>query len=121
MTLRALTITGMHGIPSRSGKLKEITKFDAGFFGVHPKQADCMDPQLRMLLEVAYEAIIDSGQTLQSVRGSRTGVYIGVSGSEAFDAWTANPDTMEGYTITGCCLAMFANRLSYFFDFKESL
>jgi len=39
----------------------DLTKFDTSFFGVHPKQADCMDPQLRMLLEVTYEAIHDAG------------------------------------------------------------
>lgn len=54
----------MYDIPKRSGKLKNIEKFDASFFGVHPKQANTMDPQLRLLLEVAYEAIIDSGNFL---------------------------------------------------------
>ena len=53
--------TGLFGLPKRSGKLMDLTKFDTSFFGVHPKQADCMDPQLRMLLEVTYEAIHDAG------------------------------------------------------------
>ena len=53
---------GLHGLPRRSGKLKDISKFDASFFGVHPKQADGMDPQLRLLLEVTYEAIVDAGK-----------------------------------------------------------
>ena len=53
---------GLHGLPKRSGKLKDISKFDATFFGVHPKQANGMDPQLRMLLEVTYEAIVDAGK-----------------------------------------------------------
>ncbi|RUS90834.1 hypothetical protein EGW08_001453, partial [Elysia chlorotica] len=109
---------GLHGCPPRNGKVPEITKFDAGFFGVHPKQTDCMDPQLRMLLEAAYEAIIDSGQSMESVRGSRTGVYIGVSLSDSSDAWTMETDGMVGYTMPGCCRAMFANRISFFFDFK---
>ena len=52
---------GLHGLPTRSGKLKDLSKFDASFFGVHPKQANNMDPQLRILLEVAYEAIVDAG------------------------------------------------------------
>ncbi len=51
----------MHGLPGRSGKLKDITRFDATMFGVHPKQAHAMDPQLRMLLEVTYEALVDAG------------------------------------------------------------
>ena len=53
---------GYLGLPSRNGKLKDVSKFDAQFFGVHPKQADTMDPQLRILLEVTYEAIVDSGR-----------------------------------------------------------
>ena len=53
---------GLHGLPKRSGKLKDLSKFDASFFGVHPRQANAMDPQLRMLLEVTYESIADAGK-----------------------------------------------------------
>jgi len=52
---------GLFGVPKRCGKLKDLSKFDASFFGVHPKQANAMDPQLRILLEVTYEALLDSG------------------------------------------------------------
>lgn len=55
-------VIGLYGLPKRSGKLKDLSKFDASFFGVHPKQANSMDPQLRMLLEVTYEAIVDAGK-----------------------------------------------------------
>lgn len=48
-------------IPQRTGKLNEVGKFDAAFFGVHFKQAHTMDPMCRMLLEKAYEAVVDSG------------------------------------------------------------
>ena len=53
--------SGCHGLPTRTGKLKDLTKFDATFFGVHSKQAARMDPQVRMLLEVTFEAIVDAG------------------------------------------------------------
>ena len=53
--------TGMFGLPTGNGKLKDLSRFDAAMFGVHPKQAHAMDPQLRMLLEVVYEAIADAG------------------------------------------------------------
>jgi len=53
---------GFYELPRRHGKLKELKKFDAQFFGVTPKQANYMDPQVRILLEVAYEAMIDAGQ-----------------------------------------------------------
>lgn len=50
------------GMPLRIGKIKNINKFDASFFGVHYKQAHAMDPMCRILLEKAYEAIIDAGK-----------------------------------------------------------
>lgn len=109
---------GLYGLPKRNGKLKDISHFDAAFFGVHPKQAHTMDPQLRMMLEVTYEAIIDGGLNPSTLRGSKTGVYIGVSGSEAGEAFSRDPEELLGYSMTGCQRAMLANRLSYFFDFN---
>ena len=49
-------------MPKGNGKMKDLSRFDATFFGVHAKQANTMDPQLRMLLEVSYEAILDAGE-----------------------------------------------------------
>ncbi|XP_068119118.1 fatty acid synthase [Hyperolius riggenbachi] len=109
---------GLYGLPARNGKLKEISKFDASFFGVHPKQAHTMDPQLRLLLEISYEAIVDAGINPSDLRGTNTGVWIGVSGSEAGEAFSRDPEELLGYSMTGCQRAMFANRLSYFFDLK---
>uniref|UniRef100_A0A674MU67 Fatty acid synthase n=1 Tax=Takifugu rubripes TaxID=31033 RepID=A0A674MU67_TAKRU len=108
---------GLYGLPKRNGKLKDISHFDAAFFGVHSKQANTMDPQLRLMMEVAYEAIIDGGLNPAAMRGSKTGVYIGVSGSEAAEAFSRDPEELLGYSMTGCQHAMLANRLSYFFDF----
>ncbi|KAM3859989.1 fatty acid synthase-like [Diretmus argenteus] len=109
---------GLYGLPKRNGKLKDISHFDAAFFGVHPKQAHTMDPQLRLMLEISYEAIVDGGLNPAELRGSKTGVYIGVSGSEAGEAFSRDPEELLGYSMTGCQRAMFANRLSYFFDFN---
>ncbi|KAM4664019.1 fatty acid synthase [Discoglossus pictus] len=109
---------GLYGMPTRNGKLKEINKFDASFFGVHPKQAHTMDPQLRLLLEISYEAILDGGINPSELRDTNTGVWVGVSGSEAGEAFSRDPEELLGYSMTGCQRAMFANRISYFFDFK---
>ena len=54
-------ITDHPEIPARAGKLYNIDKFDASFFGIHKKEADSMGPQCRMLLEKTYEAIVDAG------------------------------------------------------------
>lgn len=55
---------GLYDLPSRFGKIKEadLENFDQHFFGVNQKQAECMDPQLRLLMEITYEAIIDAGK-----------------------------------------------------------
>ncbi|KAB7503647.1 Fatty acid synthase [Armadillidium nasatum] len=51
----------LYGLPHRSGKIPNLSNFDASFFSVSPRQAHAMDPQLRLLLEVSYEAIFDAG------------------------------------------------------------
>lgn len=111
---------GLHDLPTRIGKIKDddLQNLDAQFFKLHQKQAECMDPQLRMLLECTYEAIIDAGVNPQDIRGSRTGVYIGVSNSETEQYWCRDPDLVNGYGLTGCARAMFANRISFTFDFR---
>lgn len=111
---------GLYELPTRIGKIKDedLQNLDAEFFKIHQKQAECMDPQMRMLLECTYEAIIDAGINPQEIRGSRTGVYIGCSASETEQHWCADPDLVNGYGLIGCSRAMFANRLSYTFDFK---
>uniref|UniRef100_A0A1B0FKI3 Ketosynthase family 3 (KS3) domain-containing protein n=1 Tax=Glossina morsitans morsitans TaxID=37546 RepID=A0A1B0FKI3_GLOMM len=100
-------------LPKRLGKIYDIEKFDATFFGVHFKQSHAMDPQIRMLVEVAYETIIDAGVNPKSLRGTRTGVYIGCCLSESEKAWLYEKDTSSGFGITGCNRAMAANRISY--------
>ncbi|CAG7687282.1 unnamed protein product, partial [Allacma fusca] len=72
----------MFEMPHRMGKLKELDKFDAGFFGVHGKQTNTMDPRLRILLEVVHEAVLDAGVNPTSIRGSQTDVsYVEAHGT----------------------------------------
>lgn len=54
---------GFYDLPRRHGKIREIRKFDAAAFNIHPKHASYMDPQLRILLESTFEAICDAGKT----------------------------------------------------------
>ncbi|XP_030371512.1 fatty acid synthase [Scaptodrosophila lebanonensis] len=100
-------------IPKRSGKISELEKFDATFFGVHFKQAHTMDPQTRILIETAYEAVIDAGINPKTIRGSKTGVYIGSCISESEKTWFYEKVSSGGFGITGCSRAMMANRISY--------
>ncbi|XP_025993195.1 fatty acid synthase [Solenopsis invicta] len=100
-------------IPKGTGKINDVGKFDALFFGVHFKQAHTMDPMCRMLLEHAYEAIIDAGVNPKLLRGSRTGVFIGACFSESEKTWFYEKLQVNGFGITGCSRAMLANRISY--------
>lgn len=111
---------GLYDLPTRVGKIKDadLENLDAQFFKLHQKAAECMDPQLRMLLESTYEAIVDAGVNPQDIRGSRTGVYIGASTSETEQYWCKDADLVNGYGLTGSARAMFANRISFTFDFK---
>ncbi|CAD6237323.1 GSCOCG00002250001-RA-CDS, partial [Cotesia congregata] len=100
-------------IPQRTGKINNVGKFDALFFGVHFKQAHTMDPMCRMLMEHAFEAIVDAGVNPRHLRGTKTGVFIGACFSESEKTWFYEKLQVNGFGITGCSRAMLANRLSY--------
>lgn len=110
---------GIFNMPDRFGKIKDedVERFDHQYFGVHKKQAEYMDPQMRMVLEATHEAIIDAGLNPQELRGSRTSVYIGSSTSDATHYYCYDTDRVNGYGITGCARSMLPNRVSYVFDF----
>ncbi len=73
-------------LPPRQGRLKEedVASFNPSFFGLGLKQAEAMDPIIRMLLQVSYESLMDAQLDIQSIRGSNTGVYVGHSFSDFF-------------------------------------
>ena len=66
-------------ITTRGGFLDHVDRFEADFFGISPREARRMDPQQRWLLEVAWETIEDAGMPAHKLRGSHTGVFIGMS------------------------------------------
>lgn len=88
-------------IPKRMGKISNLEKFDATFFGVHFKQAHTMDPQSRLLIERAYEAILDAGINPKALRGTRTGVFVGACFSESEKTWFYEKISSGGFGITG--------------------
>ncbi|XP_065336360.1 fatty acid synthase-like [Cloeon dipterum] len=100
-------------IPRRIGKIRDLEKFDASFFAVHYKQAQTMDPMCRILLELAYEAIVDAGVNPLSLRDTKCGVFIGACFSESEKIWFYEKIQIHGFGITGCSRAMLANRISY--------
>lgn len=78
-----------------------MEKFDASFFGIHAKQSNATDPQGRHLLECAYEAIMDAGIHPESLRNTRTGVYVSVSLSEAEKSFVFDQLGANGLALPG--------------------
>ncbi|TYB49112.1 type I polyketide synthase [Actinomadura chibensis] len=100
------------------GFLADVAGFDARFFGIAPREAAAMDPQQRLVLEVAWEAFEHAGIAPASLRGTRTGVFVGVSAPE-YAAFTASDlASLEPFTATGAALGIVANRLSYLLDLR---
>ena len=99
------------------GFLDQVDQFDAAFFGIAPREAITMDPQQRLLLETTWETLEDAGMPAEPLRGSQTGVFIGIGTHDySIRLWQHPVDDPYATTGTGNCIA--ANRLSYVFDFK---
>lgn len=100
--------------PLRGAFLDDIARFDPLFFGVSPEEAAQMDPQQRLMLELAFSAIEDAGVAPASLRGTRTGVYFGVIWNDyAVLKDRAGPEAMTRHTATGSHFSIVANRVSY--------
>jgi amino acid adenylation domain-containing protein/thioester reductase-like protein len=99
------------------GFLSDVDLFDPHFFGISPREAARMDPQQRLLLEVSWEALENAFIPPQSLAGTRTGVFIGIS-SYDYSRLLENPEMFDAYAGTGNAHSIAANRLSYVFDLR---
>ncbi|KAH7562977.1 hypothetical protein BM1_00024 [Bipolaris maydis] len=91
-------------------------KFDANFFGINNAEANVLDPQMRLLLEVTYEALENAGIKIESLQGTNTGCFVGLMSGEYESAMLKDPETIGTYHATGTARSFLSNRLSYFFD-----
>lgn len=102
----------------RGGYLEDIASFDAEFFGLSPLEAQNMDPQQRILLELAWEALEDARIPASGLRGERVGVYVGSTNNDYAMLVAADPKAFHPYALTGGASSIIANRVSYAFDFR---
>ncbi len=96
------------------GYLDSVDGFDPEFFGISPREAIWMDPQQRLMLEIAWEGLERAGYAPTSLRGSRTGVFVGVGANEYAHLMSGDSvDNLEAYFITGNALNAVAGRVAF--------
>ncbi|MEW6234617.1 MAG: type I polyketide synthase [Candidatus Omnitrophota bacterium] len=103
----------------RGGFLRKVDEFDPQFFGVSPREAESMDPQHRLLLEVSWEALERAGQIRNRLPGRQIGVFIGITSNDYSQIGmnAGGLDSIDAYHITGNTNNVAAGRLSYIFGF----
>jgi acyl transferase domain-containing protein len=105
----------------QGGFLKQrIDAFDALFFGIAPREAECIDPQQRLLLETSWEALEDAGIPFDSLAGSNTGVFIGAFtlDHKLTQMGKMNRQFIGTHTAIGSTMTILSNRISYVLDLR---
>ncbi|MDZ4789902.1 MAG: SDR family NAD(P)-dependent oxidoreductase [Hyphomicrobiales bacterium] len=115
-----------HPLPAQRGKtytfaagiIESLWSFDVEAFGVSPREAAQMDPQQRLAMKLAWEALEDAGIIAAELGGERVGVYAGASAADHGNRMILDPAQGDTFTMTGNALSLIANRVSHHFDFK---
>lgn len=106
--------------PKWGGFIQDINKFDSSFFGISNIEAECMDPQQRKALEMAWNVIEDAGYSPKELAGQKVGVYIGVHNNDYADLLLSETNAVDiygGYADSGVHMSLIANRISRLFNF----
>ncbi|KAH7118621.1 polyketide synthase [Dactylonectria estremocensis] len=101
----------------RGGFIGSVDAFDAPFFGISPREARALDPLQSLVLETCWEVFERGGYTMERLRGSETGVFVGTSSIAAHGSLNAtaiqNLADLDGYTVTGSAAGTLSGRVSY--------
>jgi len=106
------------GYTNAAGSIGDISMFDAGFFGISPREASMMDPQQRMLLEMSWEALENSGIKPSTIKGSPCGVFIGIASADYSYRLADDLAAVDSSVATGNTASIAANRISYVLDLR---
>jgi acyl transferase domain-containing protein len=98
------------------GFLDDLDQFDAAFFGISAREAEAMDPNQRLVLEVSWEALENAGYA--RLAGTRTGVFVGAFGSDYGIRQFSHPEDVSPYAVTGNAHSMISGRLAYLLDLR---
>ena len=97
---------------------EEVAAFDANFFTINENEAIAMDPQARIMLEIAYEAFENAGLPLEKVAGTNTSCFMGLFTHDYRDMILRDPDAAPRYGLSGTGYELISNRLSWFYDLR---
>ncbi|RMI32613.1 type I polyketide synthase [Nocardia stercoris] len=100
-------------VPTVGGFIGGVAEFDAALFGISPREAADLDPQQRLMLEIAWRALEDAGTPGTALRGTRTGVYVGASWHDYDTLRTRGDIGPTQHSLVGTALDMIPARLSY--------
>lgn len=103
---------------TRGGYLRDISSFDAEFFGISPVEAANTDPQQRIILELVWEALEHAHLPANELRGTDVGVFLGACSHDYGMLISADPAEAHPYALTGTASSIIANRVSYAYDFR---
>ncbi|MFD8806077.1 amino acid adenylation domain-containing protein [Streptomyces sp. NPDC059597] len=107
---------------SQGGFVRDIDLFDASFFGMAPREARALDPMQRLVLETAWEAFERAGYTLDRLRGSQTGTFVGIGKSSAWREYglttAGGLSDLDGYVGSGSMGGTMSGRVSYVFGLQ---